>query len=105
MENSTIFKEIRSLLGIKLKDEILLDWISELQNLPNFDSTNTKKILMAIIDFISRKDVDLGAISEKEECPLSLINSNSHVLIFSYHFLMKIFKRFGKLIKQGFFKL
>lgn len=79
-----IHKEVSTMIGLKLKDEVLSEWLVVMQTLPNFDFQNKKSILKATINFILQKGVSLNAISEKIDLNLSPINNEFQVSIFIF---------------------
>ena len=79
MEFANIEKEIIKLLGLKIKTQILNDWITELQAKPEVDMYNLSSVSKAIIEFIARKEVDLAEIAESEIFEMSLINQEFKV--------------------------
>lgn len=90
-----IHKEVSTMIGLKLKDEVLLEWFAVMQTLPNFDFQNKKSILKATINFIFQKAVSLNAISEKIEINLTPINNEFQVYIFIFLYLIIIKRFFG----------
>ena len=79
-----IHKEVSTLIGLKLKEEVLSEWFVVMQTLPNLDFQNKKSILKATINFIFQKGVSLNAISEKVEINLTPINNEFQVSIFIF---------------------
>lgn len=94
MEFANIDKEIIKLLGIRIKCQILNEWITELQTKPEVDMSNLSSISKAIIEFIARKDVDLNKITESEIFEMTLINQEFQVKRYFKPFLF--FKLFSK---------
>lgn len=79
MEIANIEKEIQNLLGLKIKKEILYEWLNELRNKPGFDSSNIINFLRTIVGFIALKEVDLKAVVENEIFEMKLINQEFEV--------------------------
>lgn len=94
MEFANIDKEIIKLLGIRIKCQILNEWITELQTKPEVDMSNLSSISKAIIEFIARKDVDLYKITESEIFEMTLINQEFQVKhhFYSLSYFLKAYK-------------
>ena len=98
-----IQKELLSLTGLNLKVEVLSEWISTMQTLPNFDFQNKKIVLKAVVKFFLQKAVSLNAISEKIDIIWTPLNNDFQVSIFFYlvYYLWKVFR----LDKQKIFEI
>lgn len=75
MELATLIQEIKSRAGLSLKENLLASWLVEIRS-----KSDPSTLLKTIIDFVTKKDVDLGSISEKEEYPFAVVNSEFQVL-------------------------
>ena len=91
MEITNIDQEIRTILGLNLKENILSEWINELKTKPGFDISNLKKTGKAIVDFIAKNEVNLAKIAEYEVFEMSLIKSEFQVDKFSFIIYFHIF--------------